>query len=375
MSVQSIYTAEHVACGHPDKFADQLADRILDEVLSKCGQDKAMRSVVRTAIECIAKDNVIFVSGESKWPDSHPGVDVEALVKEVWQHVEYELDTDMLQVLDYIQPQSAEIATGSGHGVDAGGAGDQGIMVGYATDETPEMMPREWVAARDICLKLHALRTTREIPWLGSDCKSQVTQDAEGRILKIIIAAQHKKKISGAQVREAILSKVVLPLFGDRISPRDVKINGTGIFVTGGPASDAGVVGRKIVVDAYGPRVAVGGGCYSGKDPTKVDRSAAYMARHIAKAAVVNQVKGARSCIVSIAYGIGQHQPEMLTATTNKGEDVSSWVREKFPDLSPHFIIEHLSLRNPKGWSYFETASYGHFGRSQFPWENVDSSL
>jgi len=359
-----------------DRFCDQVADRILDRTLELCGDDGAVRNDVRTAIECLAKDNLLIVSGETKWtPDIKQEIDVVELARQAWLSIGYSNNGDDLTVINHVRSQSPNIAEGSGTGVDQGGAGDQGIMVGYATDETPEMMPKEWVLARDICMRLRELRRDRVLPWLRSDTKTRVTVDLDGVPVAFIVAAQHDDPevcgVSHDDMRAMIFDQVVKPILGDSVKRDLTKINGTGAFVIGGPTGDAGVVGRKIVVDAYGPRIPVGGGAYSGKDPTKVDRSAAYMTRHIAKAIVSHQVGGAKEAVVHLAYGIGQLQPEMMTAITDKGDDVSGWVRERFPDLSPRHIIERLSLRNPNGWSYVDTAAYGHYGRDKFPWEAI----
>lgn len=364
------HTAEHVSSGHPDKFCDQVADRILDEVLQLGNGDHETLSGLRTAIECLAKDNLLVVSGEVSLTDEiRVALDPIELARSVWKDIGYGTDPDELTVINHIRSQSADIAKGGGTGIDAGGAGDQGIMVGYATDETPEMMPKEWLLARNLCKRLHDLRVTGELPWLKSDCKTQVTLNADGTVRSVVIAAQHSDDIGDGEIEAALEENVILPILGSR--PERISINGTGRFVIGGPTGDAGVVGRKIVVDAYGPRVSVGGGAFSGKDPTKVDRSAAYMARYIAKAVVAHDIADAHTCIVTLAYGIGQLQPEMISAVTDSGEEVSSWVREKFPDLSPPGIIEQLQLRTPSGWSYYESASYGHYGRDQFPWEAI----
>lgn len=363
-------TAEHVSEGHPDKFCDQVADRILDEALDLTGNNKKERNSVRTAIECLAKDNLLIVSGEVSLPDSiRCKLNVDALAREVWKKIGYSNNGEELTVINHLRTQSAEIAKG----VDKGGAGDQGIMVGYATDETPEFMPQEWVYARDICLRLAKLRKKQKLPWLRSDCKSQVTIDEKGRVISVIVAAQHAalgkgitKKAFRKKAEDDILTyvlKEVLPNVPDRWV--------LNLFVTGGPTGDAGVVGRKIVVDAYGPQVPVGGGAYSGKDPTKVDRSAAYMARLIAKTVVAEKYKDAHECTVKIAYSIGQLQPEMVTAITDQDIDVSDWVKKRFPDLSPEYIIERLGLRHPRGWSYLDTAAYGHYGNPKYPWEKV----
>ncbi len=364
------YTTEHVSCGHPDKFCDQVADRILDEALSLGKDDPQTLAQLRTAIECLAKDNLLIVSGEVKLPNEiRAALDPVELARSVWQEVGYGTNPDELTVINHIRNQSVDIAEGAGTGIDAGGAGDQGIMVGYATDETPEMMPKEWVIARNLCQRLHNLRTSGELSWLESDCKTQVTLDSNGDVQSVIIAAQHSDTVSDEEIQDGIKKHVILAEIGSL--PERLSINGTGRFVIGGPTGDAGVVGRKIVVDAYGPRVPVGGGAYSGKDPTKVDRSAAYMARHIAKAVVAHRIGDAHACTVNLAFGIGLLQPEMVTAFTETGKDVSSWVNEHFSDLSPGSIIDRLDLRKPSGWSYYESASYGHYGRDQFPWEQI----
>lgn len=391
MKQSAARTSEHVGAGHPDKFCDQVADAILDESLRLCGNNDAMRARVRIAIECLAKDNLLVVSGETKWPDEIlPKLDITNLAWKVWKDVGYGTNHLELSVVNHIRSQSPDIGVGAGTGVDAGGAGDQGIMVGYATDETPEMMPLEWVLARDLCFALRDLRVNKKVSWLSSDdCKSQVTLNAAGKVTNVIIAAHHAEMDIG-ELRNEIFVRVIKPMLAKQSESGEVSfdatgrfrygtvhgaINGTGKFTIGGPMGDAGVVGRKIVVDAYGPRVPVGGGAYSGKDPTKVDRSAAYMARQIAKTIVTHKVKGAKECMVQIAYGIGQVEPEMVTAITQTGEDLSAWVKDHFPKLSQGAIIERLSLRNPKGWSYSEAAAYGHYGRSQFPWETVAKNV
>jgi len=389
MKHQIARTSEHVGCGHPDKFCDQLADTILDESLRRCKNDKDLRST-RTAIEILVKDNLVCVSGETRWPTSIQSTmmcgdkDIHALTRKVWEDVGYG-SSENVAIINNIRSQSPDINIGTGVG-----AGDQGIMVGYATDETPEMMPLEWVLARDLCMKLNDLWRSKTIP-VKSDCKSQVTLDANRRLTNLIIAVQHEDMGIG-DLREMVFKHAVEPLLerlniSGKVSFEKIEeqntgrftygsvqgaINGTGRFVIGGSIGDAGVVGRKIVVDAYGPRVPVGGGAYSGKDPSKVDRSAAYMARKIAKTAVAEKVSGAHECIVQIAYGIGQIQPEMVTAVTDLGTDISAWVREQFEDLSQQGISKYLDLRNPnENWSYRKSAVYGHYGRDIFPWEKI----
>ena len=384
MNQTLLRTAEHVSEGHPDKFCDQVADRILDEVLSlahELGGIKAVRRT-RTAIECLVKDNLLVVSGEIKIPDDiavmRAELRIAALAREVWKKVGYGDDPEKLTVINHLRPQSPDIGEGDSrakHGVNEGSAGDQGIMVGYATDETPALMPTEWMIAHDLCWELRQLRLDKKLEWLRSDCKSQVTLAPNGQVSSVVIAAQHAEEVDNVEIQREILDRVVIPIL-DKYnctvanSQEQVKINGTGRFVIGGPAGDAGVVGRKIVVDAYGPRVSVGGGAYSGKDPTKVDRSAAYMARHIAKTIVANKIGKARTCEVVLAYGIGQFEPEMVTAITDIGNDLSDWVRANFK-LTPDDIRQHLRLWAPNGWSYLDTAAYGHYGREEFPWERV----
>lgn len=382
-------TAEHVSEGHPDKFCDQVADRILDEVYQLSGNNQEIRKNTRTAIEGIAKDNLLIVSGEVRLTSEVKAkLDITALAKEIWERVGYG-DSSNLTIINHIQTQSAEISgeeNGSGNsssltGVDQGGAGDQGIMVGYATNETEEYLPKCYVYARDVCMRLGDLRLADDR--IKSDAKTQITLDDNGEVTSIIVAVQHRDNFTSSFSKQDLENLVIEKTLKEILPniPKRTVINGTGVFTVGGPIGDAGVVGRKIVVDAYGPQVPVGGGAYSGKDPTKVDRSAAYMARFLAKKIVAENINGASECIVKISYGIGQIQPEMVTAFTDKG-DVSTYIQEKFPDLSPGFIIDFLDLRNPTGdptrrlsektgWNYVDTASYGHYGRVNFPWEQI----
>ena len=352
-------TAEMVTNGHPDKFCDQVADSILDHAIA---QDPNSR----VAIECLAKNGLLVVSGEMT---SKALFNIQELSRNIWAELGYGVPED-LAVVKHIKRQSPDIADGckdKGTGVNSGGAGDQGVMVGYATDETPEMLPLEYVCARKICRRLRELRESKELAWLKADGKSQVTVK-NGVVTSVVIAVHHDSAVEVDEVRENLKRRVIEPLFG---SVQRIVINGTGAFIVGGPFADAGVVGRKIVADAYGPRVPVGGGAYSGKDPSKVDRTAAYMARHIAKTIVAHRIGNARQCLVTLAYAIGQKQPEMVTAITDKGRVLTHWVKTHFPDLSPEVMIDYLGLRHPKGWTYFETASLGHYGRNSFPWEKI----
>ncbi|MGE0741622.1 MAG: methionine adenosyltransferase domain-containing protein [Hyphomonadaceae bacterium] len=377
-------TCEHVGQGHPDKACDQFADTILDAILDaarasggKSNSDLNFASNQRTAIEMLAKDHWLVISGEvSMGPLVAAAIDVDALIRRKWRDIGYD-DADKVTIVNHLRPQSPELTTNA----NTGGAGDQGIMVGFATNGTKSLMPREYELARDLCLSLEELRASGELPWLKCDTKTQVTLNAAGGVERVVIAAQHAAEVEGKTEPETIravmtahlMERAVKPLMGALETSR-LTVNGSGSFIKGGPIGDAGVVGRKIVVDAYGPTVPVGGGAYSGKDPTKVDRSAAYMCRYIAKTAASMRIKGATDVTVSLAYGIGLHQPEMVTAVTDEGVDISDWVKMRFPDLSPRAIADTLDLwriKTGSAWRYQDTAAYGHYGRDMFPWEQI----
>lgn len=378
------YTGEHVSQGHPDKFADQFADLVLDRALAlaaAAGEAKQGQPVqLRTALEVLAKDHLVMISGEARFSEAvRRKLDIGAICREAWTGAGYP-NAEMVTAINHVQMQSPELS----HSSDQDGAGDQGIMVGFATRETDTMMPAEYELARRLCRKLSDLRG--EHRWLQADAKTQVTLGPDGRPGRIIIAVQHDESVvvrgsdgksdsarTCAEIKDRLMSLAVAPIFGDDFDPQLVTVNGSGSFLVGGTIGDAGVVGRKIVVDAYGPRVPVGGGAYSGKDPTKVDRSAAYMARHIAKTAAALGIRNAKSVTVQIAFGIGKTEPEMVSAITESGVDISDWVRSRFPDLSPRNIIDSLDLwrlRN-SGWTYHQTASFGHYGHEGYPWEQI----
>jgi S-adenosylmethionine synthetase len=256
-------------------------------------------------------------------------------------------------------------------------------MIGYACNETESLIPREYVLARDICQAISNMHDSETENWVIPDGKCQVTVLPSGEVTSIVVTVQHTPSVYGLvdrasiqeAIREEIIDKVIKVVVPSAVDHARITVNGAGSFAVGGPAGDAGVLGRKIVVDAYGPRVPVGGGAFSGKDPTKVDRSASYMARHIARTAVLEEeVQSAR---VVLAYAIGGHQPEMVSAVTDTGADISPWVRHRFPDLSPPSIAERFDLWRKKAsaWSYRDTAAYGHFGRPHFPWEQSEGAL
>jgi len=382
--ITAMRTAEHVSQGHPDKACDQFADSILDRVLdaardigARDGSDPNHATHQRTAIEMLVKDHLVVVSGEVRMgPGIAPLVRIPDIVRSKWADIGYP-DADKITVMDHVQVQSPELQASS----DNDGAGDQGIMVGFATNETESGLPREYEAARDLCLRIQELWRSGITPWVRADAKTQVTLNAVGDVDRIVVAVQHAPEVEDERetraiqkrIRAALVKHAIRPLFGEL--PEDsITVNGTGSFAIGGPIGDAGVVGRKIVVDAYGPHIAVGGGAYSGKDPTKVDRSAAYMARHIAKTAAHMRIRDAREVTVHIAYCIGLRQPEMVTAITDAGVDISDWVRARFPDLAPRTIAETLGLwrMSPEvSWRYQDTAAFGHYGRDMFPWEKI----
>jgi len=345
--VPKIYTVESVTSGHPDKVCDQISDAILDACLE---QDPKSR----VAMEAFGGHGLLIVGGEVT---TKARVDFEKVALDVYREIGY---TDEIRVITNVVKQSPDIA----QGVDTGGAGDQGIMYGFATDETPEYMPKGVVLVHKLTKGLEGLRKNGEIEWLGPDGKAQITVE-RGKYRTILVSAQHREDISQKQVQEVLIKKLIKSLVGD-ISVIEILVNPTGKFAIGGFASDTGLTGRKIMIDTYGGLIPHGGGCFSGKDPTKVDRSGAYMARYAAKNLVAQGA--AKECLVAVAYAIGRAEPLMIEAINEKGEDINGIVREKF-DFKPLSIIEKLDLRKP---IYKKTAAYGHFGREEFPWEKID---
>ncbi len=369
-----VFTSESVTEGHPDKVCDQISDSVLDAVLKDDPRG-------RVACESFATVGLAIVGGEIT---THTYVDVQELVRGVIRDIgytepKYGFSYDTCAILNAIQKQSPDIA----QGVDRGGAGDQGLMVGFASDETAELMPAPIQFAHKLTKRLAEVRKKGIVPFLGPDGKSQVTVEyREGkpfRIDTVVVSTQHTtdvldrsgKKITNA-FREDLINKVALAVLPkDLIDKKTIfHVNPTGKFVVGGPQSDTGVTGRKIIVDTYGGWCPHGGGAFSGKDPTKVDRSAAYMARYIAKNVVAARL--AKECTVQLAYAIGVVQPVSILIDTNGTgivpDSAISKAVEKIFDLSPKGIIETLDLRKP---IYRKTASYGHFGREDqgFKWE------
>lgn len=340
------YSVESVTSGHPDKVCDQISDAILDACLA---QDPASR----VAAETFGSNGLLVIGGELT---TGADFDAEKIGREVYKNIGYGED---LKVITNIVKQSPDIA----QGVNTGGAGDQGIMYGYATDETDEFLPAGISLVHKLTRGLENLRTSGELAWLKPDGKAQATLE-NGKITKILISTQHAEDVSQEQIREDLIEKLIKSLIGD-ISGIEILINPTGKFLLGGFTADAGLTGRKIMVDTYGGLFPHGGGAFSGKDPTKVDRSAAYMARFAAKNLVANKL--AKDALVSVSYAIGKTDPLMVEAINEKGESLAKIVNEKF-DFRPLSIIERLNLRRP---IYSQTAAYGHFGKKGLPWEEI----
>ena len=367
-----LFTSESVTEGHPDKIADQISDAILDEVLR---QDETGR----VACETLVTTGLIVVAGEittSAYVD-YPQVARETVREIGYTRAKYGFDCDTCSVLTAIDRQSPDIA----QGVDTGGAGDQGLMFGFACNETPELMPLPIQLAHQLSRRLSEVRRSEALPYLRPDGKSQVTVEyRDGRPFRVealVVSTQHDAKVSNEQLHDEVLSEVIKQVVSPELIDSKTKyhINPTGRFVTGGPQGDAGLTGRKIIVDTYGGYAPHGGGAFSGKDPTKVDRSAAYMARYIAKNIVAAGL--AERCLVQLAYAIGVAEPVSVlvdTAGTGRTSEMklAVLVRDTF-DLTPQGIIRDLKLRRP---IYRKTAAYGHFGRTEedFPWEATDKS-
>jgi S-adenosylmethionine synthetase len=368
-----LFTSESVTEGHPDKIADQISDGILDEIIA---QDKH----ARVACETILTTGIAFVAGEIT---TKAYVEIPDIIREVIKDVGYcdatwGFDYCTCSVLTSIHQQSGDIAMG----VDSGGAGDQGLMFGYASNETPELMPMPIVLAHRLTRRLAEVRKKKILPWVRPDGKSQVTVEYRDgkpvRVDTIVVSTQHSPDVTSKKIEQEILEKVIKPVMPSKIfDPMSVKfyINPTGRFVIGGPMGDTGLTGRKIIVDTYGGVGSHGGGAFSGKDPSKVDRSASYMARYIAKNIVAAGL--ADKCEIQLAYAIGVPEPVSILINTKDTENVDleiidKLVRKHFP-MTPRGIIDHLKLLRP---IYKATAAYGHFGRSEpsFTWERIDKA-
>ena len=374
------FSSESVSEGHPDKLADRISDKIVDAFLAR--DCKA-----RVACEVLLADQCVVVAGEFKTrrAEDFQAVreSVVSLVREVLADAGYDnaatgIDPDRCEVQIRFNRQSGDISRGVDRDDGSLGAGDQGLMFGYACDETPELMPAPVVYAHRLVRRQAELRRAGTLPWLGPDAKSQVTfryRDARPvEIEAVVLSTQHADGIDLAEVRDSVQRHIIAPVIPDELRTRDMKllVNPTGRFVIGGPKGDTGLTGRKIIVDTYGGAAPHGGGAFSGKDPSKVDRSAAYMARFLAK-----QVVGrhwARRALVQIAYAIGVAEPVSFAVETfgteaDSGRDVAGALAREF-DLRPQAIINTLDLARP---IYYPTAAYGHFGRDDLdlPWEAI----
>lgn len=374
-----LLTSESVTEGHPDKMCDQISDAILDAIYEK-------DPYARVACECATKNGGVMVFGEIT---TKTYVDIPFVVRKVIKDIgytksEYGIDYETCTVWVQITEQSPDISQGVTEGkgqYKEQGAGDQGMMFGYACDETPELMPLPIMLAHKLTKRMSEVRKKGEVKWMRPDGKSQVTVEYNEkgeplRVDAIVVSTQHEGNVDYKTIRKDMIEKVIKPVCKEWID-KDTKffVNPTGAFVRGGPYADAGLTGRKIIVDTYGGIGRHGGGCFSGKDPSKVDRSAAYMARYIAKNIVAAGL--ARKCEIQLAYAIGYPEPVSIyidTFGTGKvsNEKLCSLVRKHFP-LTPAGMIKHLKLRRP---IYQKTACYGHFGRNDpdFTWERTDKA-
>nr|MBO4517664.1 methionine adenosyltransferase [Clostridia bacterium] len=382
--MKKFFTSESVSSGHPDKLCDRISDAILDEYLK---QDAG----ARVACECSATKDFLLIMGEIT---SRAAVDIKAVARRVIKETGYDykgsaFSSDNVEIVVKINRQSPDIAMGVDNSLefksesadmfDKIGAGDQGIMFGYATRETDELMPLPIMLAHKMCAKLEEVRASGELPYLRPDGKGQITVEYDNgqpkRIDAVVLSSQHNAEIATEKLREDLKRCVIDKVLPQNYVDADTKfyINPTGRFETGGPEGDSGLTGRKIIVDTYGGKAPHGGGAFSGKDPTKVDRSATYMARYVAKNIVAACL--ADECLIQIAYAIGVARPvSVMVNTFGTGklsdEKLAEIILREF-DLRPAAIIEKLDLLKPV---YYRTAAYGHFGRNEFPWEKADKA-
>ena len=377
MSEYKLFTSESVSEGHPDKMADQISDGILDAIIS---QDQNGR----VAVETMIKTGMVVVAGEVS---SNASIELEQVVREIVTNIGYNnssvgFDGDSCAVLNAIGKQSPDIAMGVDSNQDKEqGAGDQGLMFGYATDETKVLMPAPIYFSHRLVERQAELRKNNTLPWLRPDAKSQISlRYQEGKpaaIEAVVLSTQHDEDVTQSEIHEAVMELIIKEVLPEEWLHNDTSyhINPTGQFIIGGPVGDCGLTGRKIIVDTYGGMARHGGGAFSGKDPSKVDRSAAYAGRYVAKNIVAAGL--ASRCEIQISYAIGVAEPTSIainTFGTGKIEDdkIAVLVRDHF-DLRPKGLIEMLDLRRP---IYLKTAAYGHFGRENegFSWENTDKA-
>lgn len=371
MAHTSIFTSESVCAGHPDKICDQISDAIVDAVL-------AQDPYGRCAVEAMAAHGQIVLAGEI---GANAHVDYEAIAREQIKRLGYTNTKAAFSyqapISNYIHEQSSEIAVG----VKKKGAGDQGMMFGFACSETPSLMPLPIALAHSLASEIDRMREEKIIPYLRPDGKTQVTIEyKDGKpvgVTDVVVAVPHAEDVQLQTVKHDVFEKIVKPqlaMHGFEITPEHLIVNGTGVWHNGGPSSDAGLTGRKIVVDTYGGYARVGGGCFSGKEPSKVDRGAAYAARYLAKNIVANGL--AEKAEVRLAYFIGGLKPLMQQVetfgTAKVSEKALADFMDKMLDTSVEGILEGLDLRRP---IYLPTAAYGHFGRDQFPWEQISPNI
>jgi S-adenosylmethionine synthetase len=374
-----LFTSESVTEGHPDKICDQISDAFLDEFLKQDPDSRvAVETLVTTGFVAVAGE----VTSKAKFDKKAQEEIVRKVIREIgYDKPELEFDADSCEIMLRLHTQSPDISQGiSASEEKEQGAGDQGLMFGYATNETEELMPLPIILAHKLTKKLSEVRKSKELPWLRPDGKSQVSVEYENgkpkRIETIVIATQHAPNISNSEITDSIIEKVIKPVCGSLWNDGiKIHVNPTGKFEVGGPHGDAGLTGRKIIVDTYGGQGRHGGGAFSGKDPSKVDRSACYMCRYIAKNIVAAGL--ADKCEIQVAYAIGVAEPVSLMVNTfDTGkiseEDIENIVKKHF-DMKPSAIISQLDLKRP---FYKKTAAYGHFGRneSEFRWESTDKA-
>lgn len=372
-----LFTSESVSEGHPDKVADQISDSILDAIFTEDPD-------ARVAAETLCNTGLVLLAGEITTTANIDYIQVarDTIKRIGYDHPDYGIDHNGCSVLVAYDKQSPDIARGVDRNPDEllnQGAGDQGLMFGYACDETPDLMPAPIWYAHRLVQRQSQLRKDGRLPWLRPDAKSQVTfRYVDGRPVEVdtvVLSTQHSPDITQDDIREAVIEEIIKPTFADGLLTADTRylVNPTGVFVVGGPQGDCGLTGRKIIVDTYGGACPHGGGAFSGKDPSKVDRSAAYAARYVAKNVVAAGL--ARQCQVQVSYAIGVAEPINITVYTEgtgviPDDDIARLVRKNF-DLRPRGIIDMLDLLRP---IYAKTAAYGHFGRDEpeFSWEATD---